>query len=167
MIARIVATCLAVSLTACGGYQSQYVRQSAPAGELVWRYDSHLQVTRNGRVVAEGGDWAGLPEVVSCVPRARDWASTATSRHRTGTLLLWAGLIGMLGGLAVGSVVALSDTSSTDNLLGGVAIIGGGLVFGLATAPTGAYFRGTADARGIDAVNFYNDQVGSGAACRP
>ena len=79
MTARAVATCLAVSLTACGGYQSQYVRQSAPAGELVWRYDSHLQVTRNGQVVADGDDWAELPAVVGCVPRARDWASTARS----------------------------------------------------------------------------------------
>jgi hypothetical protein len=34
---------------------------------------------------------------------ARDCTNTATSCHRTGTALLWGGLIGMLGGLALGN----------------------------------------------------------------
>lgn len=162
---RLIAGVATAAIAAgCGGYQSSYVRQSAPATELVWRYDKELQVTRNGEVVAEGG-WRGLDAVVRCEPRAREWASTARSRHRNGTIALWAGLIGMIGGTLLGTSIALSDTDDTDNLVLGLGIVGGSLLFGLASAPTGAVLRSNADARAIDAVNLYNDHLASGAPC--
>lgn len=102
VIARSAALYRALSMMiGCASYQSAYVRQSAAPGELVWRYDDRLQVTRDGQVVAEADRWDGLAAAVACVPRARDWASAATSRHRTGTALLWSGLISMCAGAAV------------------------------------------------------------------
>jgi hypothetical protein len=139
------------------------VRQSAVPGELVWRYDDRLQVTRNGQVVAEADRWDGLAAAVACVPRARDWASAATSSHRRGTMLLWTGLISMFAGVAVyEEEVARTDGHVTE------AIFVGGLVAVLAgsiATLTGWHWRATATVRGIDAVNLYNDGIASGAAC--
>jgi hypothetical protein len=164
MIARSAALAGALSMMiGCGSYQSVYVRQSAAPGELVWRYDDRLQVTRNGQVVAEASGWDGLSAAVACVPRARDWASAATSRHRKGTALFWTGLISMFAGVAVfEEEVARTDGHVTTAIVAGSlgAIIAGGIA-----TLTGGYFRASANVRGIDAVNLYNDGIASSAAC--
>jgi hypothetical protein len=147
----------------CASYQSVYVRQSAAPGELVWRYDDRLQVTRNGQVVAEADRWDGLAAAVACVPRARDWASAATSRHRRGTTLLWAGLISIF----IGPAVLEEEVARTDGRVPAAIVVGslGAALAGTIAALTGVYWRATATVRGIDAVNLYNDGIASGAAC--
>ena len=148
------------ALGACGGYQSSYTRATADARELIWAYDNRVQVTQGGHVVAQQRDWGDLPDVVGCVPRARAWASSASSRDGTGRIVMYTGLLVMLAGVAAGSYLALEDTDNTDQMLAGLGVMGGGLVFGLATVPTGAYLRASADTRAIDAVNVYNDERG-------
>jgi hypothetical protein len=165
VIARSAALCAALSIAiGCASSQSAYVRQTAAPGELVWRYDDRLQVTRNGQVVAEADRWDGLAAAVACVPRARDRASAATSRHRTGTALLWTGLISMLGGVGVFE----EEVARTDGHPAAAIVIGSLVVViaGAIAGPTGGYLRGTATVRGIDAVNLYNDGIASGA-CTP
>jgi len=149
----------------CASSRSVYVRQSAAPGELVWRYDDRLQVTQNGQIVAEADRWDGLAAAVACVPRARDWANGATSRHRKGTALLWTGLVFMLAGVTVyEEEVARTDGHIAAAIFPGslVAILAGGIA-----TLTGGHWRATATVRGIDAVNLYNDGIASGAACAP
>jgi hypothetical protein len=168
MTARSVALRAALVLTtACGSSHSQYARQAASPGELVWRFDDQLQVTRDGQLVAQAGSWDGLAAAVACVPRANHWATAATSRYRKGTVTLWTALIGGVVSVAAGSVIAFSNTDHADRAVAGLALISGGLIFGGATAATGAYMHAGASARGIDAVNLYNDEVASGARCAP
>ena len=45
----------------CTPYQSIYRRTRLDGRELVWAYHDRFQVTRDGKVVAEQGDWEGLP----------------------------------------------------------------------------------------------------------
>lgn len=164
MIAR-AAVCIAILAGGCTSYRSQYTRQAAAPGELVWRYDNRLQVTLNGQVIAEAGDWAGLSPAVACVPRAGAWASTARTRHRNGSVVMWGGLIAMVAGVAAGAAIALGNTDDTGQIYRGLGIMGAGALVGIVTLPAGGYLRATADTRGIDAVNLYNDQLAAGA-CR-
>jgi hypothetical protein len=165
VIVRSAALCAALSTAiGCASSQSAYVRQSAAPGELVWRYDDRLQVTRNGQVVAEADRWDGLAAAVACVPRARDRANAATSRHRTGTALLWTGLISMFAGVGVFE----EEVARTDGRLTAPVVLGSlvGAVAGVIVTLTGGYLRGTATVRGIDAVNLYNDSIASGACAQ-
>ncbi len=163
---RLAAIMTSVALVgACGSSRSQYARQTAAPGELVWRFDDRLQVTRDGQVVAEAGGWDHLAAAVSCVPRAKDWATAATARHGKGTATLWAGWIVGLVSVATGAVVALSDTDNDSRVLGGLALMSGGLIVGGGIAVTGNYLRASADARGIDAVNLYNDELAAAVRC--
>jgi hypothetical protein len=167
MTARCTALCTALSLLiGCGSYRSQYARQSASAGELVWRFDDdRLQVTRDGQVVAQAGSWEGLASAVACVPVARDWASHATARHRSGTVMLWTGTLGAVASAVGGIALIASDPHSDTRVLGGLGLAFGGLIAGVVLAAVGGYRRGSAEARGIDAINLYNDQLALGPGC--
>lgn len=164
---RTVGLALTVSLAACGSHHSKYARQSIAPGELVWRYaDDRLQVTRNGELVSESGRWERLAPAVSCVPAARDWATEATSSHRSGTVMEWSGLLGGLAAAAGGiTIVATSDLDNEAHVLTGFGIAIGGLVTGLIVAGVGTRRQRSAAARGIDAINLYNDQLAGGAKC--
>lgn len=165
MTARSIALCTALALAGgCGTHQSTYVRQAASPGELVWRYDEHLQVTQQGKVVAESDDWKGLAAAVSCVPLAHEWAEEATARHRKGTRMLWAGLLGGGVGFTLGTVVFFSNINDHDDrALAGVLTALGSMIFASVATPVGAHMRVAAGARGIDAVNVYNDKLAAGA----
>ena len=145
-------------LAGCTTWQSTYHRQRVEASELVWQYDAKLEVTRDGKLVAQQRDWDGLAEAVVCVPRAKEYAESAASRDRTGSLMTWGGLAVLAGGVIAGSVLILSDTSNTDQMLAGAGVMLGGVVIGGPTALGGIVTRYRADASAIDAVNVYNDE---------
>jgi hypothetical protein len=165
MIARSVALCTALSLMiGCASYQSQYTRQRAAPGELVWRYDNNeLQVTRDGKVVAEPGRWEGLGDALACVPEARDRANAATARHRRGTITMWAAAITWVAGSATGLALIADDRSTRD---AGAVVALSSLAVGLIGLGLGANWRVTSVPRGIDAVNLYNDRIASGVTCK-
>jgi hypothetical protein len=165
MIARSIALCPVLSLLiGCASYQPQYTRQRVAPGELVWRYDNgDLQVTRDGKVVAEEGRWDGLGEAVACVPEARDRANAATARHRRGTIALWAGSATMVVGTVAGVALIGADRSTRD---AGAVVALSSLAVGLVALAFGAHWRVTAVPRGIDAVNLYNDRIASGVTCK-
>jgi hypothetical protein len=153
-----------VALAGCASYQSSYHRSHSAPSELVWRYHDHFQVTREGKIVAEQRDWDSLSGVVACVPRAREWADSAASGDRTGSVLSWTGLAVLAGGVVAGSVLLFSDLNNTDQSLLGAGIMLGGAVTGGTLAVTGLITRARADAHAIDAVNLYNDER---ASCAP
>jgi len=165
MIARSVALCTALSLMiGCASYQSQYTRQRAAPGELVWRYDDNdLQLTRDGKVVAEPGRWEGLGDALACVPEASDRANVATARHRRGTIALWAGPATMVAGTVAGIALIDADRPTRD---AGTVVALSSLAIGLVALAFGAHWRVTAVPRGIDAVNLYNDRIASGVTCK-
>jgi len=163
MMARSVALCTMLSLMiGCASYQSQYTRQRVSRDELVWRYDDGLQVTRDGKVVAEAGRWEGLGAALACVPEARDRANAATARHRWGTIALWAGPATVVVGTAAGIALIDADRSTED---AGAVVALSSLAVGLAAVLLGVHGRVTAVPRGIDAVNLYNDRIASGSPC--
>jgi hypothetical protein len=159
------ALALVAIVTGCASYRSTYRRGAAASGELVWAYDDGFQVTRDGRVIAERGSWDGLSGAVRCVPQAREWVDSADSRDGWGKLLLWGGMVVMLAGVGVGTALVVDDFDDTDQVVTGLALMGGGLVFGGVTIPTGAVLRAKAEAQAIDAVNLYNDERWAGR-CR-
>jgi hypothetical protein len=153
-------------VSACADNRSTYVRTAASPRELVWGYDGGLQVSQAGRPIAETGDWDGLAPAVRCVSQAEVWAESASSRDTAGKVLIWTGFAVMTAATIGGAALALSDTDDTSQMLTGLGIIGGGLVVGLGTVPTGAYYRATAETRAIDSVNRYNDEVWAGGCAR-
>jgi hypothetical protein len=165
--ARSTALYTALSLLiGCGSYRSQYARQSAQAGELVWRFDDdRLQVTRDGQLVAQAGAWEGLASAVACVPVARDWAARATARHHSGTVMLWTGTIGAIASTVGGVALVVNDPDSETQVIGGLGLALGGLIAGVVLVATGGYRRASAEARGVDAINLYNDQRALGMGC--
>jgi hypothetical protein len=104
---------------------------------------------------------------VACVPRARDWATSATARHHGGTVTFWAGVIGVFAAVAAGSLITFSDLHSNDRVVGGLALMSGGALLGLSAMVTGQFLRMGGTARGIDAINLYNDHILSGTRCPP
>jgi hypothetical protein len=152
-------------VTGCASYRSSYRRGATSSGELVWGYDNGFQVTQDGKVIAEPGNWGGMSGAVRCVPQAQEWADSADSRDGWGKFLLWSGVVVMLAGVGVGTALVVDDFDDTDQVITGLGIMGGGLLFGLVTVPTGAVMRAKAEAQAIDAVNLYNDELWAGR-CR-
>jgi len=134
------------------------------AGELVWVYDDRLQVTLDGKVVAEQTDWDSLAFAVACVPRARAWAEEAAHRDRAGRTQTWIGAGALVTGLVVGGLLISSDPNNADRVLGGLGAVLAGALGGAILLGHGSVLRGRADAGAIDAVNLYNDER---AGCTP
>lgn len=165
---RVIALATAaLSVAGCGSPRSRYARQAAMPGELVWRYaDDRLQVTRNGEVISEGGEWERLASAVACVPRANAWATEATSRYRTGRTMFWGGMIGMLAGTVGGAALIVTDDDIGAQGWAGLGVMLTSLVGGVTVSLSGAIRQASAHAKGVDAVNVYNDQLWMGTACQ-
>jgi hypothetical protein len=140
---------------------SRYSPQWLARGELTVRYDDHFEMWAAGRRVAHGLAWEGLPAFVRCVPEAEEHARKA--RHSGRAALALSILGGTLGLAGLGGLAGLADPQYQWHWLGG----------GLASAALGLGFsiggqalRNRANGQAIDAMNFYNDAVGSlGATC--
>jgi len=150
---------LTLSQGACATASSSYHRTTASSGELVWAFEGELQVTQNGRVVS-GGNWAGLEDAVSCVPRARRLASDARSSNISGKTLAIAGAVTTIASVVGGSYLLL-----TDDLSNGLLVMGAGSAAGLTAAAIGGHKWRHADPKAIDAVNIYNDEHQSTVGC--
>lgn len=142
-------------------YQPQVVAR----GELTLRYHNGFELWAEGRRVARGLGYRGLPEYVGCVPAARQHAEGAVRDGRTAT----AGIIlgASFGALSLGGLSGVA----IDRDLGTTfwAITGAGLtlaVSGAIFAGVARLYRNRANGQAVDAMNLYNDSVGSlGATC--
>ena len=162
---RGLAALLSVSLATAslsGCASTQYAPQVVARGELTLRYDGGFQVYAGQNKLTSGLTYPRLAEYVRCVPQAQEHARRARSSgigaittSVLGGLFGASGLIGLVGlvdqdriGLWVGSGLALSTV---------------GLAFSIA----GWRLKNHANGNALDAVNFYNDSVGSlGATCQ-
>lgn len=153
-------------LTGCGSGITRYQPQLRAYGELTLRYDDGFAMTAEGREVASGVGWGGLSEYVKCVPRALEHAESAESSGSAALGLTWSGAgiglasLGSLGGLAVYD----KDPDLAAGILGvGVAAA----VTGVVLAAIGRNMKNVANGHAVDAMNYYNDEVGSwGGTCK-
>jgi hypothetical protein len=157
---RALAIGLCASLLGCAA-SSSYAPAVTARGELTLRYDNGFVASAEGHPVARGLRWRGLAEYVRCVPTAHDEAVGARAAGTRAVVLSAIG--GSLRVLALGGLYGLVDTDHEWEWLG--AGVGSAAV-GLVLVGLGRLSRNVANGRAVDAVNFYNDAVGSlGATC--
>jgi hypothetical protein len=152
-------------LAGCGGV-TRYTPQLRAQGELTLRYDDGFSMQAEGREIASGVTWNGLTEYVQCVPLAKQHAKSAESYGAGAVSLSWIGAgiglasLGSLGGLAVYE----QDKDLAAGILGiGVAAA----ITGVVLAAVGRNMKNDANGHAVDAMNYYNDEVGSyGGTCK-
>jgi hypothetical protein len=159
-VRRAVAVILCVTVGGCAA-SSSYVPQVTARGEIVLRYDNAFEAWSAGKRVARGLRWRGLTDFVRCVPPARDEARGAEAAGARA--IGFSAVGGALGVLALGGLYGLADTNHEWQWLGaGLGSAAAGLLF----ASLGRMSRNIANGRAVDAINLYNDAVGSlGATC--
>ena len=158
------ASLLAAAAFAAGCAHSHYERQTAPAEEITWTYQTMpsayvragLKANLDGRQVAQAPGWAGLPDAVRCVPTALDHARRARNSSTVGSVVATIGVGGIVAGL--GLAFTAHDTDDLLAAVGGIGA-GAGLMIG------GAFPILGAQARAIDAVNVYNDRYAVTPGC--
>jgi hypothetical protein len=145
-----------------GCASTYYTPQLVARGELTLQSRRGLEMQAGGRVVARATSWNGLDKYVGCVAQAREHAVSAGNNGRAATAMAVIG--GTLGVLAVGGLVAgLVDRDHLWEWLGGG--VGSG-VLGAVFSGTSYLLRNRANGHAVDALNYYNDAVGSlGATC--
>ncbi len=153
------------ALPGCGSGLTTYYPHLVARGELTLRYDNEFQLYAAGRQVANGYRYNGLPGFVRCVPTAHEHALAATSDGITGTTLSTLGIVFGVAGL--GGLGGLTYYDSNPNLMFG--LLGAGLassVLGVVLAGVSRGYKNSANGHAVDAMNYYNDAVGSlGASC--
>jgi len=143
------------------GYQPQHV---GPA-ELTLRYEKGVQVFSGRKFLSAGPLYSGLPEHVRCVPQAYEHARYAQKHGRARRGMAWSG-----GALGVASLGGLSGFAFLeDEPKTAFALLGAGLgvaVLGIVLAGASRSAGNQAHGNAIDALNYYNDAVGSvGGSC--
>ena len=163
MIALRASAVLALAaLVGTGGCAAtQYTPTLVARGELTLRYDGGFAMDAGGREVSHGLSWSGLDDYTRCVPVASAKASQAQARGRASYVTAILG--GVFGAAALGGFYGLVDNQNGGAwLLAGVGSATVGLVFGVLTQA----LRNSANGHAVDAMNIYNDAVGSlGATC--
>ncbi len=165
---RFIPIVTACSLLAgCGTGATRYTPQYVAPGELTAAYDNGFTMYADGHEIAEGSAWGGLTDYVHCVPRAREHAEAAESTGQAAQALSVSGAVlgvGSLGSLA-GLAVVDRDPKLTVGILGaGVATAATGVILAL----IGRRLKPHANGHALDAMNHYNDALGSsGMRCPP
>lgn len=154
-------------LTGCGSGMTQYTPKLRAQGELTLHYDDGFYMTAEGRQVSSGVTWGGLAEYVKCVPKAKEHAEAAQANGRAAVGLSWVGAgiglasLGSLGGLAV------YDEKNPDLTIGILGVGVAAAITGVVLAAVGRNRKNDANGNAVDAMNYYNDAVGSyGGTCR-
>jgi hypothetical protein len=153
--------------TGCTYAPSLHAPRYARARELVLTYDDGYVLSAGGRPVAKGYGFEGLTSFVGCVPAARAHARAAEADGAAVVPLQGVGATVAVGGLGgLGGIAFLGKNGSTAAalLLGGLGV----QVLGLALVAAGAQAKVGANGHAVDAMNYYNDAVGSrGRGCGP
>ena len=160
---RNSAVCAALAtLASTGCATTQYQPQLAARGELLLRYDGGFVMQAQGQTVARALSYRGLDRFVACVPEAHQHARSAQS-HGGAAIAL--SVIGVTLSLAsLGSLAGLADTQHQWSWLGGGLAAG---AVGLTLSALSWREKNQANGHAIDAMNHYNDAVGSlGANCQ-
>lgn len=151
-----------VLVAAVGCAETSYAPRVVARGELTLRYrDGAYEMWGGGQRVARGLGWRGLAGYVGCVGAAR---ADAEGARRDGAASLGLAIAGgTLGVAALGGLYGFADSDHEWEWLGsGIAVAAVGVVL----AASSRMLRNRANGRAIDAMNRYDDAVGSlGATC--
>ena len=164
-LATFVGTCGLMSAMGCAQAMTSYEPQHVGPAELTLRYKQGVEVYSGHRLLTKGPTYRGLAEHVSCVPRAYEHARYAEKHGRARRGLAWSG-----GALGVASIGGLSGFAFLeDEPKTAFALLGAGLgvaVLGIVLAGASRSAGNQAHGNAIDAINYYNDAVGSvGGSC--
>lgn len=153
-------------LAGCGHGVTSYVPQLRAQGELTLRYDDGFSMTAEGTEIASGNGWSGLSEYVKCVPKAKEHADAAQSAGAAATALSWIGA--GIGLASLGSLAAVADYEKHEETSNVVLSLGlTAAVTGVVLAAIGRAQKPVANGHAVDAMNYYNDEVGSlGGTCK-
>ena len=163
--ARRVALTCALSLAAAtvhGGCAStQYAPQVVARGELTMRYQGGFEIYAGRERLTGGLTYPRLAQHVRCVPEAARHAASARSNG------VGAVVTSILGGtMGAGGLIGLVGLADQDHI---GLWLGTGLALstvGLTLSIVSWRLKNHANGHAHDAVNFYNDSVGSlGATC--
>jgi hypothetical protein len=162
---RVLAALLALPLAGCGSGLTMVAPRVLAPQELTLRYDNSFQVWAPQGMVAEGVRYEGLAEYVHCVPNAHRHALEAQAAGDTAVGLSIAG-----GALAVAGLGGLGGLAYQESNPGRMAaFFTAGIaaeVIGLVLGAVGRAYKTDANGHAVDAINYYNDAVGSqGQGC--
>ena len=144
-----------------GCARTHYQPSVVARAELVLRHGAQLEMWAGGKRVARGLAWRDLGSFVRCVPDAKRHAVQARADGRTSLALAILG--GSLGALSLSSLAGVLDEKDPLNWIGTGIVVAG---LGVAMAGSSIIFRNSANGHAVDALNLYNDAVGSiGASC--
>lgn len=152
----------ALTLSGAGCATTTYAPEIVARGEITLRYQQRrLELVAGGRPLSHGLLYNGLPEYVRCVPEAAHHARAAKESGRGAVALSILGAV-----FGVSTLVGFYGFYDKENLvpwlLGGVGLG----VIGTTLAGLSHRFKNHANGHALDAVNYYNDAVGSlGATC--
>jgi hypothetical protein len=150
---------------------TSHVPRAVARHELVLRYPRHLAIDAGHALLTEAPDFTGLAAFVHCVDAARRHAQEA---ERFGARSTFQSRIAL--GLAVASAggyaAALGGAADGwfEGAWGAVPLALGALgsAAGLVVVLLSRWDNERAHGHAVDAVNYYNDEVGSwGARCPP
>ena len=162
-----IALALGAISAGCAASNTRYEPQIVARGELTLRYDGGFALVGGGRSIARSLGWRGLSEYVRCVPAARAHAERAASDGAVAVALAILG--GAFAGGAITTAVVGVATTGADDTPRLLAFLGAGVgaaIVGALFAGLGRLHRNRANGHAVDAMNFYNDAVGSlGATC--
>jgi hypothetical protein len=162
-----ISACALGLLSGCGSGLTTYNPQLRAQGELTLRYDNGFSMTAEGQEVASGLSWSGLTDYVECVPQAKKHAKSAERNGGAAIALSWVGA--GLGLASLGSLGALAiyDKDKPEPALQILAAGLGGAITGVILAAIGRHEKNVANGHAVDAMNYYNDAVGSrGGTCK-
>jgi hypothetical protein len=157
--------------TGCAATSSSYMPQVVARGELTLRYDGGFEMWSGGRKVASSWGWGGLPEYVRCVPQAEEHARAARRDGRFSVMMSAMGAAlataALGGGIALaGALGAGLDPKQEPSVYPLVGAALGVAVVATLFAGMARLKKNSANGHAVDAMNYYNDAVGSlGATC--
>lgn len=151
-------------LAGCGSGLTIVEPRVLGPNELALRYDNEFQVISPQGQVASGVRYDGLTDYVYCVPEAARHAEAAQSAGNTAVGLTVAGI-----GLGVGGLAGLGGLAYSEkpDVMAAFLLTGlGAEIVGLVLTAVGRTMKVDANGHAVDAVNYYNDAVGSrGGRC--
>ncbi len=149
----------------CSSASSYEPRYVGP-GELTLRYDDGLQIFAGKELLADSPGYGGLTDYVRCVPAAAEHAEAAENDGSAAIGTGWAG--GVLGVAGLGGLAGLAYLEEDETKA--FAILGTGVaagLLGITLAIISRSMKNSANGHAVDAVNYYNDDIGSlGGTCK-
>lgn len=163
-VAAMVGVLALAGTVGCASLSEYQPKHVGPA-ELTLRYEKGVTIYSGRRYLTRGPRYDGLAEHVRCVPLAYEHARYAQKHGRSRVGLAWSG-----GALGVASLGGLSGFAFLEEQpKTAFALLGAGLgvaVLGIVLAGSSRSAGNQAHGNAIDALNYYNDAVGSlGGSC--